>query len=399
MKKFLLLVVFTISCFFVYTLNTHAANTLYWGDDYTIPSHTWYRDCTDYNCTSHIGNSKWYGYNGDNKTGFVMSNSAKTVAYNSGGSGIQIGIRMQEKMSQSNAYSITLNYCSLNITSTPKPIRFCSGYEGSNHTDTCQYSVTWLTHHITDTMEQPFDYVTPDDTFGETFGSCYMTTFMFNPDVSGNDFAMQFTTDSTNNSQWALINYTLSDLGYINNLTTSQIQNIINNSGLATATSVSQVQSSVEQVKEDIAIVNGKLSEVDNSIKSQTEQQQKNHDETMNTLKDDDTSGASSEASEFFSGFETDTFGLTSIITAPLNLIGSITSSSCSPLGLEVPFVNETLNLPCMTSIYEEFFGSFLTVYQTITFGIIAYWVCVRIFALVKDFKNPDHDEIEVMDL
>lgn len=117
------------------------------------------------------------------------------------------------------------------------------------------------------------------------------------------------------------------------------------------------------------------------------------------SLKNSDSSGATSDASEFFSGFTTDTFGLTSIITAPLNLIGSITSSTCTPLGLPLPYVNKTLELPCMSSIYSQYFGSFFTLYQTITFGIIAYWVCVRIFNLVKDFKNPDHDEIEVLDL
>lgn len=117
------------------------------------------------------------------------------------------------------------------------------------------------------------------------------------------------------------------------------------------------------------------------------------------SLNNSDSSGATSEASEFFSGFTTDTFGLTSIITAPLNLIGSITSSTCTPLGLPLPYVNKTLELPCMSSIYSQYFGSFFTLYQTITFGIIAYWVCVRIFNLVKDFKNPDHDEIEVLDL
>ena len=66
---------------------------------------------------------------------------------------------------------------------------------------------------------------------------------------------------------------------------------------------------------------------------------------------------------------------------------------------MPLPYVNKTLDLPCMSSIYSQYFGSFFTLYQTITFGIIAYWVCVRIFNLVKDFKNPDHDEIEVLDL
>ena len=91
------------------------------------------------------------------------------------------------------------------------------------------------------------------------------------------------------------------------------------------------------------------------------------------SLNNSDSSGATSEASEFFSGFTTDTFGLTSIITAPLNLIGSITSSTCTPLGLPLPYVNKTLELPCMSSIYSQYFGSFFTLYQTITFGIIAY--------------------------
>lgn len=136
-------------------------------------------------------------------------------------------------------------------------------------------------------------------------------------------------------------------------------------------------------------------------IINQNNQTNQKLDNLNDSLNDSNTSDATNEASDFFSGFETDTFGLTSIITAPLNLIGSITSSTCSPLALEVPFIskNSTLRLPCMTSIYQQYFGSFLSVYQTITFGVIAYWVCVRIFALVKDFKNPDHDEIEVLDL
>ena len=118
------------------------------------------------------------------------------------------------------------------------------------------------------------------------------------------------------------------------------------------------------------------------------------------TLNDDDTTGATAEASDFFSDFTTDTFGLTSIITAPLNLIQSLTSSTCTALHLPLPYLdNKYLDLPCMSTIYSQFFGSFFTLYQTITFGIVAYWVCVRIFNQVKDFKNPEHDEIEVLDL
>lgn len=129
--------------------------------------------------------------------------------------------------------------------------------------------------------------------------------------------------------------------------------------------------------------------------KKQLEEQKKTND----TLKDDNTQGAQDSAGGFFNDFTTDTHGLTAIITAPLSLISSITSKSCSPLVLPLPFVDKDLTLPCMGAIYSQYFGSFLSIYQVITFGIIAYWVCVRIFNLVKDFKNPDHDEIEVLDL
>lgn len=129
--------------------------------------------------------------------------------------------------------------------------------------------------------------------------------------------------------------------------------------------------------------------------KKQLEEQKK----TNETLKDDNTQDAQDSAGGFFQDFTTDTHGLTAIISAPLSLISKITSSSCSPLVLPLPYVDKDLTLPCMGDIYSAYFGSFLSIYQVITFGVVAYWVCVRIFNLVKDFKNPDHDEIEVLDL
>lgn len=116
-------------------------------------------------------------------------------------------------------------------------------------------------------------------------------------------------------------------------------------------------------------------------------------------ITDDNVGGSTSSADSFFSNFTTETYGLTSVITAPLSFIQSLTSKTCSDLVLPLPYVNRNLTLPCMTPIYQQNFGTFLTMYQTITFGIVSYWVIVRIFNLVKDFKNPDHDEIEVMDL
>lgn len=173
----------------------------------------------------------------------------------------------------------------------------------------------------------------------------------------------------------------LNDLIYDNETTQTSILNDMLNS-------INNDSSINQQIKEN---TEKQLEEQ----KKQLEEQKK----TNETLKDDNIDKAQDSAGGFFSDFTTDLHGLTAVITAPLSLISSITSSSCSPLVIPLPYIDKDLTLPCMGAIYSNYFGSFLSIYQIITFGVVAYWVLVRIFNLVKDFKNPDHDEIEVLDL
>lgn len=127
----------------------------------------------------------------------------------------------------------------------------------------------------------------------------------------------------------------------------------------------------------------------------------KNGDQAVNdTLNNSDVSESSNQANSYFNNFNNNSHGLSSIITAPLNAINSLTNSSCTPLVLPLPYMeNNNITLPCMRPIYEEHFGGFMTLYDTITFGIVSYWIITKIFALVKGFKNPDDDKIEVVDL
>lgn len=154
-----------------------------------------------------------------------------------------------------------------------------------------------------------------------------------------------------------------------------------------------------QQTNQDYTTILNEIKNNQNDYKKELQDVNSSIQKTEATIKDTDTQGAQDSAGGFFNDFTTDTHGLTAIITAPLTLISSITSKSCSPLVLPLPFVDKDLTLPCMGAIYSQYFGSFLSIYQLITFGMVAYWVCVRIFNLVKDFKNPDHDEIEVLDL
>ena len=122
-------------------------------------------------------------------------------------------------------------------------------------------------------------------------------------------------------------------------------------------------------------------------------------DDLNDTLTDSSIEGAESSGDSFFGDYQDKDYGLSDIITLPLSFIQGLTNSTCSNLTLPLPFVNQNLTLPCMSLIYSEHFGAIYTIYQTVTTALIGYWVAVRIYGLVKDFKDPENDKIEVMDL
>ena len=102
---------------------------------------------------------------------------------------------------------------------------------------------------------------------------------------------------------------------------------------------------------------------------------------------------------DFFSDFQDNSHGLTSIITAPLTAISSITSSTCQPLTIPIPFTNGSVSLPCMTQIYQDNIPTIYNIWKIVSFGIIAYFICLDIFHIVKGFKDPESDKVEVLDL
>lgn len=101
----------------------------------------------------------------------------------------------------------------------------------------------------------------------------------------------------------------------------------------------------------------------------------------------------------FFDDFTSQDFGLSQIITIPLNTIQSLTSKSCVPLQVPIPFTNSNINLPCMTEIYETKFPSIYNLWKIVSFGIVAYLIAIDIFHIVKGFKDPESDKVEVLDL
>lgn len=370
---------------FLFIPKVSAATSAYWGETLnSIVPVVNFKDClTSRSCNGSLSTYSIWGKDvSNNIVGSSLFTNARTVA---GSEGIMVVFGVPQYNSSA-IYSASIGICTQNSVYPARVNNNIGFYFGNDATDPFNksYRATYYTDiNSFNVSNRPFSTWLTNNGGGSTYGSCRIFTAVVETPVRGKYIGFQFTTESTTTTNYWLVGYSLDYLGTSNGLTSSDISNVINNSGLATANDIEEVNESVQEVKQE-------LSNVSDSI-----------DNVNDTLTDSNSSGATSSADNFFSGFTTDTYGLTSIITAPLNLINQLTSSTCSPLGLEVPFLedNNTINLPCMTEIYEDNFGTFYTIYNTITFGLVAYWVCVRIFNLVKDFKNPDHDEIEVLDL
>lgn len=118
-----------------------------------------------------------------------------------------------------------------------------------------------------------------------------------------------------------------------------------------------------------------------------------------NTLNDSSIDNSSANNLTNNSAFQ-DANGLDNIIKAPLNFIQSLTSTSCSPINLTIPFMNADVSLPCMSSVYTKALGTQLV--NTISLvinGIVLYRFCLVILHIVHNAKNPNKDELEVLDL
>lgn len=115
-----------------------------------------------------------------------------------------------------------------------------------------------------------------------------------------------------------------------------------------------------------------------------------------NTINDDNVD--TNQANDFFSNFNSNNHGLSGIISAPLRLINSLSTSSCSPLVLPLPFVQQNATLPCMSTVYNNF-PTFYSLWQLITTGLIGYWVIIKIYGKIHEFQDPNVDRVEVLDL
>lgn len=126
-------------------------------------------------------------------------------------------------------------------------------------------------------------------------------------------------------------------------------------------------------------------------------------EETNNKLNDVNDSITNSEvdnsnANSFFNNFESNDFGISGIISAPLTLIQQFNNNTCTPLKLSIK--GKSIDLPCGQDFFNRSdMTEFVTIYNVIMGGLIAYGACIGIYKKVNDFKNPDNSKVEVLDL
>lgn len=135
------------------------------------------------------------------------------------------------------------------------------------------------------------------------------------------------------------------------------------------------------------------------AIESQTQQQQQQHNETMNYITDTNMTETNSTATSFFDNFtDTDHGGLSSIITAPLSTINNMLSNTC--VAPSATWKGATITLPCGDLLWSRPGADGLRNLLNVFYGgFICYYAIRRLFFLIENLKDPTKDNLEVTDL
>lgn len=224
-------------------------------------------------------------------------------------------------------------------------------------------------------------------TSGFTDMAVHYVNFVIKPTQTQLFFAMYFNHDVK--ERFTFYGYQVEALGQ----SSDEVINALSGQNSNLQSSLNQANGKLDTVQQQ----NKELQKQNEEIQKQQDEIKQKQEETNNTLKDDNVDDSS--ASGFFDNFENNDHGLSGVITAPLNFIKSMTSKTCSNIHMKIPITNTDFNLPCFSNYYNQHFGSLFTVYRTVTFGLVAYYVCVQLFAMVKGFKNPEDDKVEVVEL
>lgn len=163
--------------------------------------------------------------------------------------------------------------------------------------------------------------------------------------------------------------YDLNVLGRTNNLTSSNVQDIINNSGLASANSVEEVKNSVQEVKQEMSSINDNITS-------------------------DDVNGVENSF-DSFEGFVSENSTITQLITMPITLYSSILNgmkSTCKPFVLGDLF-GTNLTIPCIN--IGSYLGSALWgMIDIIISGFAIFSISKKLIKIFNNFSSMKEGDV-----
>lgn len=190
-------------------------------------------------------------------------------------------------------------------------------------------NVTYNNFLVQTLNTQPFSLALID----ESINKCFAITTLFVPSVDAQNIGLVIDGTSPGNQTLTLIGQDWNYLGLYSGTIEDSLENIVSNSGLATATSVEEVQNSVNQVQEELSNVNDSITSTEGPTNL----------------------GALDNSAGWLPAGPVD-----SILNLPLSLLNSLltaVSSTCQPLNITFPFVDFNYQLPCISSIYAKISG------------------------------------------
>ena len=137
-----------------------------------------------------------------------------------------------------------------------------------------------------------------------------------------------------------------------------------------------------------------------NNINNNQVQTNEKLDNINSSINSDNVDSSQTQLTDFFNQFSSgDDKGLQDIINLPLQYVNNL-STACKPIKLPLGQLGET-TLPCLsTSVYNQpKVKSIIDVINVVINGLIMYKCISSLLFFIHDLRDPNKDNLEVMDL
>lgn len=137
-----------------------------------------------------------------------------------------------------------------------------------------------------------------------------------------------------------------------------------------------------------------------NQTQQNTDDTKQNTEDIKNSITNSNTDDANSSSDAFFDDFDSgDTGSLMNLVKLPIKFLDKL-NSVCTPVQIDTGYLG-TFSIQCLSSYLYNVsgFSQIFNIVSLLINGFIMYGCIKSIITCVQRLKNPDDDEIEVIDL